>query len=344
MNNIEPFDIQFDLPEDAALTRVSKAITTGKIFLAATPGIEYIQSCLIDLLSRGYRGMVIGAESTFGKSNCLRFILNTLSDSIGALVPFLIVEKLPDGSSPEGSLLLAIGEELGLPMTSFTPIVERVNAIAVALYQWAMRSPYQTVVLALDESQSIRAIQLRCLKTIGNKLQARNCDMFLILAGQESLFSLEDVFLKTAPGEVDQLAERFLHNFRLPGFTDHDQLKDFLQSFDQAEYPRGCSVVGRFLPRAVSGGFTVASLYEDMWMEVIAAMPGPLQSKPEIGTGHTVQMLVNYLMDNTKSDAVDFKFIRGTDSLKKALARTRFEKSVLNRGKPKDMQGGDGGV
>lgn len=342
--NIQPGPIRYDLPLDSVLSVVSKAITTGKIFLAQTPGTLYILACLIDLLERGKRGMVIGAETTFGKSQCLRYILNALSDAIGDLVPHLVIEKLPAGGSPYGSLLLSIGQELGLSMTSRTSIYHRTEAIVLAFYQWALRSGYRTVILALDEAQSIDVDQLRHIKGIGNKLRLLNCDLFLILAGQESLFQLEEKLDKCASEDADQLAERFLYNYRLPGLKSQAELKEFLALFDLAQYPRGYSLVGRYLPRAVAGGFKVTEWGEPIWSEIKLATPESVRQQAEIGIGHTVEMLAGLLTASARSDATNFKLPDDPKAFKTALGATRYAKSVFKRLKPKKGGGADGRI
>ena len=340
--NIQPAPVRYDLPLNAILSRVSKAIVTGKIFLAQTPGTEYLLQCLVRLITiDGLRGMVIGAATTFGKTKCLHYILNALPEVTGALFPFLIVEKLPPRASAAGSLLLAIGAKLGLAMTSYTPIDHRIQAIVLAFYQYALKSEYRTVILAIDEAQDVTPEQLRLLKTIGNYLEDMHCDLFLILCGQESLFRQEEMLDECAPLDADQLAERFLHNYRLHGFTSQEQLKGFLESFDLAEYPRGYSVVGRYLPRAVAAGFKVAQWDEPMWAQIKLANPETVRTKAEIGTGHTVQMLAKLLYDSAPNDATNFVRPADPGAFEKALAETRYARSVVKRYRPAKGDGAD---
>lgn len=326
---LRPPEREFELPFDAILTLVSKAITRGKIFIAQTPGTQFISESVVSLIQDGARGMTICAETTFGKTQCLVLLCETISADLGGFVPHVMLEKLPKGKV--GALLLDICEELGFNLNEHSSIRERVNKIVLAMYQSALRSPFRIFILAIDEAHSITGDQAQILKTIGNKLEKKGCDLFLILAGQESLFDLESKLRKEIPKEVDQLAERFFNNRRLRGLRSEAQLTSFLVNFGLADHPPGYLLVGRYIPRALQGGFKIETIAPMFWKVIVEATPPALQDQVEIGIGHVIKTLVGYLTASAPTDAVNFGADNAEEVLRKELAKTRFARSMNMR-------------
>ena len=329
--NIAPSGLGFNLPLDAVLSIVTNAINRGRIFLAPTPGTEFISDALVDLIKRGKRGMATGAETTFGKTQCLTLILSTASTELGAEIYHGVVYDFK-GSSWE-SLLLDIASALGLTMTSRSAIKDRVDAIILVLYEFALRSPYRTVILAIDEAQRLSAKQVQGLKMLGNLLDRLQCTMFLWLVGQESVFEIGTTLEESVPGEVDQLKERFMYNYRLPGISTKAQLEIFLIKFDQAEFPNGYSVVGRYIPRAVGAGFRIASVHAIAWKVIVEVASSAMAGEVEIGIGHTVEMLSGYLTRASKQDQTNFSTENAEELLTKALVETGFRDQIRSRAK-----------
>lgn len=183
-------------------------LTPDTSFVVPTTAHQSALNTLLVAIDSGEGFVKITGEVGSGKSLlCRRFL--QLQSAKGAATAFIANPQLEPRT-----LMLAIGEELGLELSAHDFQFHLVNGMNAALLRFAERR--QQVIVCIDEAQAIPIATLEYLRLLSNLETEKTKLMHVVLFGQPELDA------NLAHPSVRQLRQRIAFSYQLPGLSRHE--------------------------------------------------------------------------------------------------------------------------
>lgn len=188
-------------------------ITPDTSFICATQGHQEALNTLLVALQNGEGFVKITGEVGTGKTLLCRRLLRCLSEQQ------FVTAYLPNPNLEPRTLLLGILEELRRPAPADIDQYHLLKSINKALLDQARQG--KSVVLCLDEAQSMPLESLETLRLLSNLETEKRKLLQLVLFGQPELDT------KLADPSIRQLLQRISFHYRLIGLARHE-VRDYV--------------------------------------------------------------------------------------------------------------------
>lgn len=299
--------------------------------LISNPGADLLLATIVLALERRWRGIIVTAFTTFGKTLGFEWAMLQLPKLLGTVVPWLAVET-PDKKvfkSPTAFLDMMVAEaKIEAPSRNS---VKRMDQLAKHFTNLAARSKTRSFILEIDEAQEMKLDDYELLKLIGNLMKKRKTLLLVVLIGQPGLATLRSQLLEAKPIDADQLYERFAKRvIRFPGIRSEKELLAFITQFEAQIEVNGKSVVASFIPIAFDAGFSLATIVPRLWERICAQSSASQQATGvEIGIGHVVEIIAFLLSDMALIDKVDLQI--SSEMLDLCIRNSEYPSSIINQ-------------
>lgn len=217
------------------LTEPPFGITPDTQFAFATTAHQEALNTLLIAVRSGEGFIKITGEVGTGKTLLCRRFLAALGE------PY-VTAYLPNPYLEPRTLLLALSEELGIPLEKHDFHFHLVKALNEALLDFARRE--KPVVLCIDEAQAMPIQSLEALRLLSNLETEKRKLVHIVLFGQPELDT------RLADPAVRQLRQRIAFHYRLQGLRGAETERYLAHRLKVAGY-RGDVLFGRAATRAI---------------------------------------------------------------------------------------------
>jgi len=231
-------------------------------------------------LMTGNLGAIVYGRPRLGKTSATRWVIRVLPEKFGN-IPFIEVPIRKQHLQNEGAFFQFLLKCCRAKYFNKGSVADKRDRFGEALLMRARRSSTRTVIVFIDEAQTLEVLQYEWLQNISNELDAIGYRVFFLLVGQHELDERRKTLILEGH---EQIVARFMTEaLSFSGLTSVEQLKDALRGYDEGMFPEpkgkivqdSKAFLAWFIPKAFGRGFRLEnegarlwSGYQNVWIEL----------------------------------------------------------------------------
>ena len=300
-------------------------------YLLNTDAIMELHDMMLEKIDIGTQGVIVYGSAFVGKSHAMRAIEKSFKDKMSD--KFVTVRLvLANRNYSYREFFQHFAEKIGGPKVSKTASNERLISNIVSRLVHMARQHNDTIVLILDEADSLQVSHYSHVKHLYNLLEDEGVKMCTFLVGTNELVENRNAF-KEEGDAGDQIVRRFMQEtYHFSGIKNIEELHYIMSGYDTQVY-EGRTFTEFFFPEAYAKG----ARFADMAGEMLAAMleVSGLRNIPEVPMGEFTRLVnavfVFFGKYSTKTDGLGHSLKRdwiGKEEFKKVMLMLKFDEKL----------------
>lgn len=283
----------------------SHALFSGDFRLKTPALLAVIQNVCFKVLMRK-TGVVFIGEPRIGKTSCCEALVEEIPKRFPKVYVFMI-PAIGDNTNNErySSIIHQMLDLEKIKPGSRVTFVQRQSLLVERLLIRAAQVNARQIVMLIDELQRLSAADFIQLADLYNKLRSQKVTLTIISFAMPSIDKAVVQFLKDKSRNI---IGRLLSDIRsMYGVTSLTQLASILKLYDAPTVYCDSEICccSNILPKAYSSGFRMASLSENIWIEMSRVATGEyVNNLPMEHVTQVVKYLFVILSQEDKCDLV----------------------------------------
>jgi len=231
-------------------------------YVIPTTAIEDAYDAINEWIDVRCTGAVLYGTQRIGKTWAIRFFREALAQQYPNIFVFQM-ECQASRPASEGRFFSNLLKAAGHALWKKGSILDRRDRLIEFLVDEAREAGDNRIVLFLDEAQTLRDAHYVWLMELHNDIERLGLRLIVFLIGQAELIAMRKGFLLA---NRKQIVGRFMiHTRPFHGLKSVRETKRCLRSYDEAEFPPGCTFTQHYFPMAWEKGWRLEHEADEIW-------------------------------------------------------------------------------